>query len=55
MADIDSRSAAILRFLTKSTSPVSSEEIARQVDLTPRAVRYRIPQISAWLESRALN
>ena len=51
MADIDSRSAAILRFLTKSTSPVSSEEIARQVGLTPRAVRYRIPQISAWLSN----
>src|SRR4030065_1575315 len=51
MADIDSRSAAILRFLTKSTSPVSSEEISRQVGLTPRAVRYRIPQISAWLRN----
>jgi mannitol operon transcriptional antiterminator len=50
MADIDSRSALILKYLTDLTNPVSAEVIARQVGLTSRAVRYRMPQISAWLE-----
>jgi transcriptional antiterminator/mannitol/fructose-specific phosphotransferase system IIA component (Ntr-type) len=50
MADIDSRSASILKYLTELSTPVSSDIIARQVGLTPRAVRYRMPKISAWLE-----
>lgn len=50
MSDIDSRSASILKYLTELSTPVSADEIARQVGLTPRAVHYRMPQISDWLE-----
>ncbi|HUV16054.1 MAG TPA: PTS sugar transporter subunit IIA [Pelolinea sp.] len=47
--EINSRAAQILDFLLGQANPVSAEEIGRQLKLTPRAVRYRMPQIAALL------
>ncbi|MCS6844976.1 MAG: hypothetical protein NZ528_11755 [Caldilineales bacterium] len=52
MEDLSSRQRAVLRFLLGAQRPVSTAELAAELDLTPRQVSYCLKQLVPWLAER---
>jgi mannitol operon transcriptional antiterminator len=52
MVSIDVHSHDILALLLQADVPIPSHEIARQIEVTPRMVHYRLDQIEAWLDCK---
>jgi transcriptional antiterminator len=52
---LDSRQAAIARFLLDGSGVASVEEVAAELQLTDRVVRYNLPSVEAYLGEHALR
>jgi mannitol operon transcriptional antiterminator len=54
MIALDTRCRDILVLLLQSQTPLASEEIASQLGITPRMVRYRLRSIERWLQENSV-
>ncbi|MBM4464046.1 MAG: PRD domain-containing protein [Chloroflexi bacterium] len=52
MMSLSTRQCAILRILLDMDNPISMSEIASQLEITPRMVRYDFRGIERWLQAR---
>jgi activator of the mannose operon (transcriptional antiterminator) len=49
---LNSRQAAVLLILLSDNPPRSAKELGAQVGISPRMIRYNLPRIQSWLNSR---
>ena len=52
---LDSRQAGIARLLLAASKVASLEQVASELNLTPRVVRYNLPSVEAYLADRGLR
>jgi transcriptional antiterminator len=52
MIALNTRCRDILMLLLQSQTPLASAEIASQLDITPRMVRYSLRSIERWLQEK---
>jgi mannitol operon transcriptional antiterminator len=55
MVTLNARCRDILTLLLQSQTPLASAEIAQQLGVTPRQVRYSLRDIETWLEKRDVH
>lgn len=53
MVPLDTRCRDILILLLESSAPLASKQIAGQLDITPRMVRYSLGKIEKWLQENS--
>jgi len=52
---LDTHSKKIIEVLLESQSPLSSSEIAHEINITPRMVIYRINRLKPWIAQKELH
>lgn len=55
MIALDSRRLSILTHLLQASSPLSTAEVAEQLGLSARMVRFALDDVGAWLNARHVN